>query len=265
MRIFLRRVWADIKQGESIDVYAIVLVGVILTVLNLIGIVPDELIAPVTLGVLALLAFAFLGNRHRLEKIGSDIQQIAKHRTSLGDILGPRNVLPPLRKRLAAARSLDISGMSLLAIATSHHELLIEKARTGCRIRLMLLNPQNEGLMEMTASFVGSLVAETHRHEIHASLNTLTSDPALFESSLVEIRLSDYPLSHSHFIINGDAPQGEMRIELYMHRRRPSGTPGFIIQKAHDPTWFDLFWQEFNTLWKTATPYSLGGAPVPRF
>jgi hypothetical protein len=66
---FLKRVWEDIRQGESIDVYVSVVLAIVLAILSVIDIVPADWIASVTLAVLALLAVAILGNRYKLEGI----------------------------------------------------------------------------------------------------------------------------------------------------------------------------------------------------
>ena len=65
----LRRIWQDFRQGENIDLYLTVTVSIVLAVLNIVNIVPSPWITPLNLSVLALLAFAMLGNRYRVETI----------------------------------------------------------------------------------------------------------------------------------------------------------------------------------------------------
>src|SRR5207244_3347128 len=66
----LRRIWDDIRRGKNIDLYLTILVAIGMTVLILIGFNPAlELLSPLTLTVLALIAFATLGNRYKLEEV----------------------------------------------------------------------------------------------------------------------------------------------------------------------------------------------------
>ena len=65
----LRRIWQDFRQGENIDLYLTVIVSIVLAVLNIVNVVPPSWIAPLNLSVLALLSFAILGNRYRIETI----------------------------------------------------------------------------------------------------------------------------------------------------------------------------------------------------
>jgi hypothetical protein len=55
------------------DVYVIAALAVVLAIVSTLDIVPESWIAEVTLGVLALLAFAGLVSRHKLDEIRSTL------------------------------------------------------------------------------------------------------------------------------------------------------------------------------------------------
>ena len=173
----------------------------------------------------------------------------------LDDILKPRNHIPPFELDYKDAQSFDILGMSLLAISTQHFEFMLEKARTGCHIRFLILNPNNKNLIEMTCGLVGSLTPEGHQREIITSLTTFKSNPDFLDSEHVQIRLYDHPPTHGLLIADGDWPSGKMRIEMYMRKKRPTMTPGITIRKEYNSELFSMFLNEFNEVWEAATPY----------
>jgi hypothetical protein len=63
----LQRIGKDMRAVENINLYITPAIAIDLVVLNLLGIAPDTLVAPLMLTMLALMTIAILGNRYRLE------------------------------------------------------------------------------------------------------------------------------------------------------------------------------------------------------
>jgi len=257
----LKRIAREIGHGENIDLYVTILLAVIVAFLGVIGIVRFEILSAAILATLGLLAGSLLTVRRSADGLAQRLAAIDRNlgtrQLSVGDLFKTRTQLPSFEEPLGEAQqSIDICGMSLLGVATSHRSMLLDKAKRGCRIRLLLLNPANDHLMEMMAPFTASLSAVSHTQAISTSLNCLTSDPALYLSKLVEIRLYDYPLAHGLVIIDGDTLDGKVRVELYMHNCLPADAPGFYILKRDDPRWFAMFAAEFEQYWASAIPYA---------
>jgi hypothetical protein len=250
--------WRAWLKLERLIPGATILLAFVAQPLQLFGVINLSLGERILLLLIGLLGVDALTERLTvLENIRSDIRKIGKNQISLNDLFHFRARLPPLEELLANAKSIDISGMSLLSISTEHRELLLDKVRKGCRIRLLLPNSKDEDLMRKIAPFVGTLSAEIHTQAIITSLDSLTSLPALFNSDLMQIRICDYPPAHGLFIINGNTPEGNVRVELYVYKRVPRNTPGFYIRKSQDLNWFEIFWTEFEDLWANATPYKV--------
>jgi hypothetical protein len=208
-------------------------------------------------GLIAVLAIDALIERVKvLNEIRIDVKRIATRNASLQDIFQPRTLLGPLEDRLANAKSIDIAGPSLNAIAKSQHELLLKKAGEGCKIRLLLLSPHNETLMKNSYSLVASITPEEQKGEIISSLDRFVNNNLYLQSGTFQIRTYDYPFPHGILITNSDLPSGELRVEMYIPGRRPNRTPGFTVHKATDPERFDEFAREFNDLWDKAQPYT---------
>src|SRR6266511_3051224 len=141
------------------------------------------------IGLIAILAIDALIERVKiLNEIRNDIKGIIIRNATLQDIFQPRTAQRPLEDRLATAKSIDIAAPSLLAITTSHHELLLKKANEGCKIRLLLQNPNNEVLMKTSYTLVAALSPDDQKEEIVKSLNRLTDKNPYLQAELIQIR-----------------------------------------------------------------------------
>lgn len=259
----LKIIGNDIRNGENIDLYLLILLSIFLGISGIIGVLSFEILSAAILATLGLLANALLENRRSLEKISSffsqlealplKIESLVDHQTTLDEVFRTRSQLPQFEAQLHGAQSIDMCGMSMLALTTLYRDLFVDKLRNGCRIRLILLNPDNLSLMEMVSAFVTSINKETHTNAIKTSIQSLTTDN-VFNTDLLEVRIYDYPLSHGMLIVNGDSPHGKLRVELYMSKGMPANAPGFYIQKHDDSFWFEVFKEEFDSIWEKAIP-----------
>ena len=134
MRALLQRVWEDIRKGENFELYVTVTCAIVLTLLNLAGIVSQSWLATITLAVLALLAVAMLAIRHRLEEIILRMNQTAG-KLLLGDYPAE------LEGDIERAAHLWIVGVSLYSTTMKYYSSLERKLKKGCYIKVLLLDP----------------------------------------------------------------------------------------------------------------------------
>ncbi len=217
----------------------------------------DKVGMHIILWLLLLIAFDALIERVTiLERINSDIRNIGRHRVHLTEIFKTRSQLPPLKERLEKAQSIDIVALSLFIIATHHYDLLKKKVKEDkCKIRLVRLNPDDENLMKKTYIFSPFSNPKSYRDTIVTAWDTLTEDKEFVKSEHVQLYTYNFPLAHGLFIVNGDKPDGKMRIEMYLRNKATAEVPGFSILKAEDPELFDTFLAEFNAILEKATLY----------
>lgn len=71
----LQRLWRDIQRGENVDLYVTVVAAIVLAILSIAGVASQSWIAPLTLVILALLAYSMLGNRHQIDKAYQQLTQ----------------------------------------------------------------------------------------------------------------------------------------------------------------------------------------------
>lgn len=230
---------------KNIDLYMIILASIIIFILGIIGYVSSDIVGSVTLAVLGLLAGSLLR-----------IRNISGKQLSLKDIFQFRSQLHTLEQQLADAQKLDFCALSNISLGTTMKELLVEKVKQGCHIRLVSLNPYNENLMKSVSPFASpTLNVDDHTSQIVTALNSLVRDNRLTNTNRFQVRIYDYALPHSLMIVNGNTSQGKLRIEIFMSNHMPAKSPGIYISKSNEEYWFSLFQSEFEQIWQNAKPY----------
>ncbi|MBE7467789.1 MAG: hypothetical protein HS114_01445 [Anaerolineales bacterium] len=233
---------------------ATILLAFVAQALDLLNIIQLSLGEQLILLLIGLLGVDALTERlSMLEKIRDEIKALdGNSPVRASKFFQPRDKIAPLQDRISDVQSIDICGISLLAISTQHYNLLL-KVRKGCKIRLLLLNPNNDALIEILAGFASK--PEIIQQEIRTSLSNFFIDQNFTNSKFVEIRVSDYIIPHTMLITDADKSKGKMRVEMYAGKWA-SSRPGFDVCKSEDPAWFNLFLTQFNELWSKAKPYS---------
>lgn len=245
------------------DLYLTVTLAIVVGCLHILHVISLEITMGAMLATLALLATALLKVRRAaetltqslspIEELKLEISSALKRPASLSELFRNRYQLPPLDTQWQDAQTIDICAMSLLALTTHHRELLLEKIKNGCKIRLILLNPKNKSLMHMVSRFVSEITLETHTTAVFASVRALTTDP-VFNTHAFEVRTYDYPLGHGLVIINGELDQARLRVELFMAKGMPANAPAFHIYRQQDLQLFEMFKREFETIWERSSP-----------
>ena len=115
----VKQIWDDIKQGENIDLYLIVIISVPLVALNLMGISLTSS-EPIILTVLTLLAISTLSNRRKLDSV------MEKMNKSIDSIL-LKDFPKTWESDLEKSKEVWIIGISLTRTITTYFPLLQDR------------------------------------------------------------------------------------------------------------------------------------------
>jgi len=243
----LQRIWQDIRQGENIDLYITVVVSIALSVLNVAGIASQFWIAPLNLGILALLAFAILGNRHRLEAI---LQRM----TGTEGLL-VINFPDDMHSNLEKSRELLVLGVSLMHTLRLSYALFEEKLRRGDIIKTLLVNPDSPACEVAAMRSYQPTDVETQRAYIRASLGALC-DLQEKTSGRLEIRVLDNPLAYGGLIVDPNTSRGIMYLWYYRFKTRVVNRPKLVLRPT-DGYWYESYKEEVTSLWNNAVPWQV--------
>lgn len=241
----LQIIWDDLRQGENIDLYLTVVAALTISVLNLAGVAPANLLPAITLAVLALLAITNLVNRHKLD-------DAIHNRSSVQFFI--ENYPARVSDDIYNAKELWLVGSTLARTLINFGATLEAKLSRNERIKILLLDPNSDVVRHTNDSLLYPMTSEQYRERINTSLTTISQIAKKYPGRL-EVRLLDRPIAFGTYAMNIDAPNGTMYVELYKYKTA-FDEPRFVLHKK-DRHWFELYREQLLTLWKAAKPYEL--------
>ena len=239
--VFLKRILDDIKRGENIDLYVTVTLAIIISILNAIGLANSALLSSISLAILALLASAILGNRHRLDDIN---EKLDKGNDKIISTEFPTNAADDFRR----ASEIWIVGVNAnAALKYNYRTIIQEKLKAGdCKIKILLVDPDSPACEMAAARVPGKLSIERERANIFANLNDLC-DLRKLNPDKIEVRVVNDPLMYGCYILDPDKIHGVIYYRRYSYQmgRKPK-----LLYRPAGNEWYDFIKAEVKMLWQ---------------
>jgi hypothetical protein len=240
MRLF-RRIWSDIRRGENIDLYVAVPLAIGLAIFSMFGVAPSNLITPITLIILSLIATALLGNRHVVKELSEKLSPST-------NTLFLKDLPPIFEDDFEKATEMWMVGVSLTTIIRIHYSIMERKLRKGYKLKALLVHPDGPAIEMAEMRAYGRINVERAKNEIVHSLEDLCELKRIAPNNL-EIRTIEHPLGHGLVAIEPETSSGKLYIQNYPFKTPAGSRPKFIIE-ASDSSWYDFYKQEFYNLWE---------------
>ncbi|MEV0603039.1 SAV2148 family HEPN domain-containing protein [Streptomyces sp. NPDC050315] len=190
------------------------------------------------------------------------------------DVVGVHSDRVRLQRQLPAedlfggARRLDAVGIGLnLLVQNYSGRRLVRLAESGCRVRLLFLNPASSAVRrrerelglkkgEMSRSIESNIM---HMRRVRARLR----DPGAFE-----IQVFDETPRFTAYLVDGDGPDGLAVVQSYLRRSRGMEVPVLVLRgggrevvrhedgRESDHGLFEVYREEFESVWADARPVS---------
>ena len=244
----LRRVWEEIRRGESLDLYITILVATILVILNLINLIPESALSPFNLGVLALLSFSILQNRYRLDTLLE--QSSARNQIMLAHF--PDSLL---LHDLEKAKQLILIGVDLSLVLKQNFPLLERKLRKGHVIKVALVNPDGPACEMAAVLHYEPTSYEEKRTVIRRSIRMLNELKEKTHGKL-EIRLLNHLPTFGAIVADLHTADGAIYLWHYAFKAGDTERLKLIVRHA-DGTWFEKFKIEIDTILNNTKPLPL--------
>ena len=244
---FWQRIKYEVRQGENLELYMIVIVSVVLLLLDLFGFANPDWISSVTISVLALLAVAILGNRHKLENIEQQFSQ-SPHTLFL------EKYPDELKEQITNARELWVIGINLATTTHVYYDSFLDSLKRGNKIRVLLINPQSHVNQLAATRTHRKQSAEWHRSLVLQSLTLLCQLRAEVPNG-IEIRTLHHLPSFGMFGIDLETQQGILYLEHYGYRLKIGDKPKMVL-RPQDGKWYDIFRQQLYALWQDSVEWA---------
>jgi hypothetical protein len=260
----VRQILTRIVTDESLDLYILATTAFIFTILGICGISSVTDLTSIILALLAFLALSQIRSRRHVATIAN-----AQHDNPLA--LFSTSFPADLIERRASAADLLLIGMTMSrTVQGSSREDMARLLRRGGSIRILLLDPSNDGMLGQAATKHRSgLSPERLKARILGTLDELTNLRDNTGGNL-EIRVASFSLTVGINAIDSESPYGVIVVQHYEHKPSEEAAPIICLKRA-DGFWFSHFLGEAERMWKDGTPWplspaqTLACAPRPAF
>lgn len=174
----------------------------------------------------------------------------------------------PAEDLFGGARRLDAIGIGLnLLVQNYSGRRLVRLAESGCRVRLVFLNPASSAVRRRERELglkKGELSRTVEMNILHMRrVRARLRDPAAFE-----IHVFDETPRFTAYLVDGDGPDGLAVVQSYLRRVRGMEAPVLVLrggsrELVHGGTGgegehglFDTYREEFESVWADSRPVS---------
>jgi hypothetical protein len=257
----LRLVIEDIRNGENIDLYVIIVVGAVVAVLGILKAIDFEIVGAAILGTLSLLAGSLLTSRRSIEElgdaadlVGQEVQALHKElesRASVSDLFSPEGY-PNLSAEFRAAKSISILGQNLTSTVSRYHPDFRYILSRGRSLRYLMTETTPEAVAMMafrsnsmpTPADIKTAVARSVT--LIKRLFDYCSDPGC-----LQLRTMPYIAPYSMVIIERDSEDFDIYVRTLPYK--DSRYPTFSLSSETDRYWAEFFTEQFESMWQVAT------------
>ncbi|MGW0549942.1 SAV2148 family HEPN domain-containing protein [Streptomyces altiplanensis] len=175
----------------------------------------------------------------------------------------------PAEDLFGGARRLDAIGIGLnLLVQNFSGRRLVRLAESGCRIRLLFLNPASSAVKRRERELglkKGELSRSVEMNILHMRrVRSKLRDPGAFE-----IQVFDETPRFTAYLVDGDGSDGLAVVQTYLRRARGMEAPVLVLrgggrgvvrhgQDGHDTEHglFETYREEFEAVWADSRPVS---------
>jgi hypothetical protein len=232
---------------ENLPTSITVGVAIVIIALRVPGWLTDS---QVLAGLVAVLGAVALANR--LER--ASLQRLLQSPT-VPDLIQLRSSDSYTRFQdyVSGAEELFVVGSSLIAFTTLYRFDIADLVRAGCRLKVLLLDPDGFGL-DVAAGWA-MCPKNSFKAEIHNSLDHLNWIAEAGEER-VEIRLTKIAAPLSGLMVDPDKINGRMRVDFILAKCNPQLRPHVELTVKNNEKWYNIFKGGFDGFWEQGVRWS---------
>jgi hypothetical protein len=257
----LRHIWRDLRHGENVDLYPVIVISLVATVLSQLGLASQKLIVSLLLALVGLLAIAMLVNRRQNEQLTTMLSKLEDSTVLSQRFLRKEDRVDEVARRIRMAREVWLWGTTLSAHIPALEEVIRSNLEGGLVLRVLLVQPHSSAV-SMAAFRAGRKTDSDLDSDLQRNLNRLSS---MSSAGRLEYRVIDYLGPYVLYIFDPSTDGGHAIVRLANFRGSTFDRPMFELNADSDSVWFAYFRREFEAVWEAASPWpgSLESAETP--
>jgi len=240
----LSRIWADIRSGENLDLYATIVVAFAVVIFTLLNFNIDRLIAPITLATLGILATSALANRH---KLGEVLAKIGQSQSLKFDTTFPDTFI----HHLGQAKDLWVMGTALRRAVNSQYSLFENILKHGGSIKFILVHPSSQACAMAAIKHFPRVRTDIFCAQVE---NTLEQLCALKKktSGQIEIRTTDVLPGFTIFAVDPNTDSGLLYVSYLPFESSSEHRPKMVLGPSGG-LFYNTLRQELFTYWENSS------------
>ncbi|MEN6459971.1 MAG: hypothetical protein ABFC94_01190 [Syntrophomonas sp.] len=247
MRNLLKHIIKDFKNGESIEVYVIILIILFLVIITILGIdvfgrFGETIEKAVIFSCFLVLLTATLKNKSEFYFLSTQLRAIPSNGLEF-----LHEFPAELNAQIHNAKDLLFIGVALERTIITHYSYFQEKLAQKHKIRFLFVNPESQALeVALTRNYSPTDLITT-KMKIQSNIESLIKLKKMFPE-YIEIRVIDNSLTHGLTAINPYSDDGILYIENYPYKTVGGSLPKFSLKLTDE--WFKFYLEEAEILWQ---------------
>ncbi len=237
---FIKKAFKDISAGRNLEHYCTLVFILIIFALDVFNLASPDILAEITLAVLALIVFTSLNTQEGIEKLS---QKFTKPPNADEFFWKEKR---SIENELAKAKNIGLMGVTLSRTLRDYLPVLENQLRVGAKVRIIIMDPDSTAPDQAVLRSKGVRNREFFVDSLRPSLERVGALANYSQS--IELGLLPYKPAFGLVLIDPDEPYGRIIVEMYPHHS-DAFTPTFELQ-ANDAThWYKHFREQFDNVW----------------
>lgn len=145
-------------------------------------------------------------------------------------------------------KTLLVSGITLEGLVPSC-TIIKEKLKSGCNIKLLMLDPNGKTLD--SASKMSGVSVDKRKLKIKVNMDYLLEEfKEYYKMNLIELKLIDNVLPFSFIGIDTDNPDGKLIVQHYLFQS-PSELSPMLELTQDNRLWYNLYLEQWKKMWNS--------------
>jgi len=158
----------------------------------------------------------------------------------------------PIYESIQNAENIDLCGTTLMQVGTQFRGVYEEKLRSGCNLRLLLIDP-NSHAVELVGkrNYEAKSSPEALRVYLNVSIDNLRALNSLSDKKgACEIRTLDHAPAIGMIIVNRDKENSEIFVQIFPYKTPHTNRPWFHLREDKETKWYNYFKNQFDLMWR---------------
>lgn len=215
---------------------------------------------------LAALSGSIIRDRKNRKALSRQVSELSK---SLPDRPSATAFFRPMQDfevRLKKATKIDLCGVSLTSMISTHFATLRSRIEVGAELRILVIDSKSSAIEMTSERSTNPKDTMYYRRRLDSTFSELTylnkfaSDMKQkgrkgSKTGSLSVKLLSYAPSFSIVSLDSRDKEGLVQVEIFPHKFGFKARPVFTLSLDNDGEWYTYFVEQFEQMWKTATPW----------